>query len=207
MKTQENTAQKDWTGDTKSQLRTIGARNFAINERQSEDYYATEPKAVRLLLEMERFPKEKTIWECACGGGHLSEEMKKLGYKVYSSDCYNRGYGKIMDFLTKDKITQFEGNIITNPPYRFTSEFILRSMQILQKGNKLALFLPIRYLEGKGRRQIYTQYPPKRVYVSSGRLHCARGGDFTKSAGNAVSYAWFVWQKGHNGATELKWFN
>ena len=206
MKTREN-MKKDWTGDTKSQMRTMGARNFAVNERQSEDYYATEPKAVRFLLEMEHFSKEKPIWECACGGGHLSEEMKKHGYNVLSSDCYDRGYCTIKDFLSKDKTVDFEGNIITNPPYRFTSEFILRAMQILKNGNKLALFLPIRYLEGKGRKQIYAQYPPQTVYVSSSRLHCARGGDFTKKAGSAVSYAWFVWQKGHSGKTELKWFN
>ena len=206
-KTKTNKNKKDWKGDLQSQMTVIGASNSAVNERQNEDYYATEPKAVRLLLEIEHFPKEKTIWECACGGGHLSEEMEKLGYNVYSSDCYDRGYGEILDFLEKDKNIQFEGNIITNPPYKFTSEFILRGMQILKTGNKLALFLPIRYLEGKKRRKIYTQYPPQTVYVSSGNLSCARGGDFTKSTGNAVSYAWFVWQKGHSGATELKWFN
>ena len=25
--------------------------------------------------------------------------------------------------------------------------------------------------------------------------------------GSAVAYAWYVWQKGFNGTTELKWFN
>lgn len=57
---------KDWIGNSKSIYTTMGASNHSDKERQSEDYYATEPKATQLLLEVEQF--SPVIWECACGG-------------------------------------------------------------------------------------------------------------------------------------------
>ena len=41
----------------------IGASNHTEKERQQEDYYATEPKAMELLLEQETF--SDNVWECA----------------------------------------------------------------------------------------------------------------------------------------------
>ena len=88
---------KDWTGNHHSTFTTLGARNYAQNEREINDYYATEPKAARLLMEVENF--SPAIWECACGEGHLAKEFEKAGYKVYASDIVNRGYGSQADFL------------------------------------------------------------------------------------------------------------
>ena len=45
---------KDWTGNKQSIFTCLGARNFAQHERETNDYYATEPKAVELLLAQER---------------------------------------------------------------------------------------------------------------------------------------------------------
>lgn len=87
----------DWTGNSRSAHAILGARNYAREDRQVDDYYATEPKAAILLMEVEQF--SPMIWECACGEGHLSEEFRKAGYQVYSSDLVNRGYGNEQDFL------------------------------------------------------------------------------------------------------------
>ena len=203
---------KDWTGNHVAYSKTLGASSHADHDREQHDYYATEPKAVRLLLEIEKF--EGTIWECACGEGSLSEEMKRLGYEVYSSDLVNRGYGEQLDFLS-DKIElvlsstnkTINMNIVTNPPYRYANEFIVRALSIIKTGKKLALFLPIRYLEGKARKKIFAAYPPKKIWVSSSRLICAMNGEFDKQKGSAVSYAWFVWEKGYEGSTIIDWFN
>ena len=89
---------KDWTGNSVAYAKTLGASSHASYEREQHDYYATEPKAVRLFLEIEKF--DGKIWECACGEGSLSEEMKRLGYDVYSSDLVDRGYGEQFDFLS-----------------------------------------------------------------------------------------------------------
>lgn len=43
---------------------TLGASNHALEEREQHDYYATDPKAVELLLELEPFaPVVETCWE------------------------------------------------------------------------------------------------------------------------------------------------
>ena len=82
---------KDWTGNGNSIYKTLGASNHTDKERQQYDYYATEPKAVELLLAEETF--SPVIWECACGEGHLSKMLEKHGYEVISTDLIYRGYG------------------------------------------------------------------------------------------------------------------
>ena len=199
---------KDWKNTKQSVAVTLGTTSgkMTTENREQMDYYATDPKAVRLLLELEKF--EGKIWEAACGEGSLSEEMKRLGYEVFSTDIINRGYGdKFMDFLWFDNSEPIDMNIITNPPYRYANQFIIRAMSIIQEGKKLALFLPIRYLEGIERKEIFRQYPPKMVYVSSSRLKCALNGEFEKINSSALGFAWFVWQKGYDGETILRWFN
>ena len=97
---------KDWTGNSKSVFVCNGASNHT-EERQVDDYYATEPKALELLLEREKF--KDNVWECACGGGHLSEVLKLKGYMVISSDIVDRGYGgtRVIDFLEYSEMNSF----------------------------------------------------------------------------------------------------
>jgi hypothetical protein len=196
---------KDWTGNSRSAHAALGARNYALNERETNDYYATEPKALELLCDLETF--SPTVWECACGQGHLSEVLKNRGYKVISSDLIDRGYGcGDVDFLTCDKT--FDGDIITNPPYKYAKEFVEHALEVVTEGHKVAMFLKVQFLEGKARRKMFEKYPPKTIYVSSSRLRCAMNGDFEKYAkSNAVTYAWFIWEKGFKGDTTVRWFN
>lgn len=199
---------KDWTGNINSIYKTLGASNHTEEDREIDDFYATDPKAAELLLGLETFDK---IWECACGEGHLSKIFEKSGYQVRSSDLIDRGYGEVgIDFLSPD-ITSWDGDIITNPPYKYALEFVEKSLSIIPNGNKVAMFLKIQFLEGKARKKLFMSQPPKTVYVSSSRLLCAKNGKFGKGVGfissSAVAYAWYVWEKGFNGTTQLKWFN
>jgi len=184
----------------------IGASNHAIEERELYDFYATEPKATELLLKLEKF--DKNIWECACGMGHISKVLEKHGYNVKSTDLIDRGYGQAgVDFLSID-ILYWEGDIITNPPYKYSQEFIEKALQIIKNGNKVAMFLPIQFLEGKKRKYLFKTHPIKTVYVSSSRLNCSKNGDFEKYGFNSArDYAWFIWEKVYDGETILKWFN
>ena len=90
---------KDWIGNHKSVYATLGASNHTDKERESYDYYATEPKAMELLLKEEQF--SDTVWECACGEGHLSKVLSEHGYNVISTDLIYRGFGsrESLDFL------------------------------------------------------------------------------------------------------------
>lgn len=89
---------RDWTGNSRSAHAALGAANYALEPREVNDYYATDPRAARLLMEVETFAP--MIWECACGEGHLAREFAAAGYKVYASDLIARGYGRQQDFLT-----------------------------------------------------------------------------------------------------------
>lgn len=197
---------KDWTGNSNSIYKTLGASNHTDKERENNDYYATEPKAIKILLEQEEF---KDIWECACGEGHLAEEIKKENKLSKASDLINRGYGEIgIDFLKYSH--SWGGDIITNPPYKYAKEFCEHAIEIVRVGDKVAMFLKVQFLEGKARKKMFQKYPPKTIYVSSSRLLCAKNGKFQEmidGGGSAVSYAWFVWQKGYVGDTILKWVN
>ena len=84
---------KDWVGNS-----SIRNCNLRKQDAEAHDYYATEPKAVELLLEQEKFSPQ--VWECACGEGHISEVLKANGYNVLSSDLVDRGYGEVRDFLS-----------------------------------------------------------------------------------------------------------
>jgi hypothetical protein len=198
---------KDWKGNSNSIYKTLGASNHTEKERENDDYYATEPKAAELLLELEKF--SENIWECACGEGHLSEVFKKAGYNVLSTDLIDRGYGKGgVDFLTYDE--KWKGDIITNPPYKYAQEFIEKSLDVVEDGYKVAMFLKIQFLEGKSRKRLFERYPPKVIHVSSSRLLCAKNAEFAemiKNGGSAVAYAWYIWEKGYHGDTIIKWFN
>ena len=71
--------------------------------------------------------------------------------------------------------------------------------QLSPNGCLVAMFLPIRYTEGKARKKLFQAYPPKNCLYFNSRLKCAINGNFDAMKGSATSYAWFVWEKGHKG--------
>jgi len=180
---------KDWTGNA-----SVRNCNLRSGTAEINDYYATEPRAVELLLEKEGF--SQYIWEPACGEGHISRVLAAYGHHVESTDLIDRGYGiSGQDFLEQPYFTSFDGDIITNPPYKFAKEFVEKALEVVNPGRKVAMFLKLTFLEGKSRRKLFRDHPPKTVYVSSARLQCGKNGDFTGSC--MVAYAWYVWQKGY----------
>lgn len=194
--------------DLNSIYRTIGASNHTEGDRETNDYYATDPAAVDELLKVE--VPIHDVWECACGEGHISERLKSHGFNVVSTDLIDRGYGDgCCDFL-EAQTSPFENkafDIITNPPYKFGTEFVLKALDLIQPGQKVFMFLKLTFLEGQQRyADLFRENPPKRIYVFSRRISCMKNGN-EKYGRGAVCYAWYVWQKGHTGATEIRWVN
>ena len=183
---------------------TLGASSHSKDDREQYDYYATNPKCVEDLFERENF--SGNIWECACGEGHLSKRMLKIGsyygLNVYSSDIIDRGYGDVLDFLSID-VQEWLGDIVTNPPYKYAQEFVEKSLKIIPNENKVAMFLKLTFLEGQKRKLLFKHNPPKIVYVYSKRQECAKNGEFKGTS--AVAYCWYVWEKGFKGDTIIKW--
>ena len=140
---------------------TLGASNHSAKERQSEDFYATDPKAAELLCDVEKFSPK--IWEPACGQGHLSEVFRKRGYEVRSTDLIDRGYGEQMDFLFFNT-EPWDGDIITNPPYRLAKEFVYQALTIIRGGIRCVCFYAFSFWKGK-RGANSLRSSPRRWYM------------------------------------------
>lgn len=186
-------------------FKTLGSSNHTPDERAANDYYATDPQAVEMLLALETF--SPVIWEPACGEGHISKVLAAHGHEVISTDLIYRGFGdpEPMDFLT-ETFPDFEGDIITNPPYSAGLEFVERALETVRPGGKIAMFLKVQFLEGKRRGELFAKTPPRTIYISRSRLACAKNGNFEHTE-KAIAYAWYVWEKGFTGDPVIKWFN
>ena len=198
---------KDWVGNYNSIFKTLSASSHTDSERETHDFYATDPKALELFLDRidnDGIKLNHHIWECACGEGNLSEVLKSKGYDVYSSDLVDRNYGASgVDFLKG--IFEWKGDVLTNPPYKMALEFVKHAIELLMDGNKAIFFLKIQFLEGKERYKFFQENPPKFVYVHSERQKCAINNQFENIKSSAVCYAWFVWEKGFKGDTIVRW--
>lgn len=149
--------------DYKGIFAAIGASNHSNGEREQDDYYATDPKALELLLELEQF--DNVILEPACGEGHLSQLLIRKGYAVASRDLIDRGYGCVQDFLSDD-VKEWNGDIITNPPYKYAKQFIEKALDIIPEGHKVAMLLRIQFLEGLERKQLFENAPPHDLCIT-----------------------------------------
>lgn len=203
---------KDWTGNGNSIFKTLGASNHTEKERQNDDYYATDPIAIDKLASAFRIPE--VVWECACGEGHLSRRLIERGHQVMSSDLIDRGYGYVRyDFLKQDHLPEFMQDedccILTNPPYKYATEFAEHALELLPEGKPCILLLKTQALEGKKRwERLYRHGFLHEVHQFTERLLCAKNGDFQtmiEGGGSAVSYAWFVFRKTRCQSTKIFW--
>ena len=186
-------------------LKVMGASNHCDEERAANDYYGTNPESTRALLKVEKF--DKKILE-PCAGHHLiTNVLREAGYDVETADLVpyeGFEYDHIGNFL--DRTEKFNGDIVTNPPYGLSTEFAVKALETVTEGHKVAMFLRTLFLEGTKRyEKLFSKYPPKTVYVFMNRQVSDKNDDFNK--GSAVSYSWFVWEKGFKGTTEIKWIS
>ncbi|MCL2570659.1 MAG: NAD(P)-dependent oxidoreductase [Firmicutes bacterium] len=187
------------------------ATNATKESRQSEDFYATDPKALEIFLDalnQDGIELPQIVWECAVGMGHLADVLKRHVRTIHVSDIVERGYEgtRIKDFLQETRYG-FNGTILTNPPFKLATQFVEKGMEILKDGNMLILFLKIQFLESKARRELFRKYPPKFIYVNSERQHTAKDGNFTKynTSIGTLCFCWFVWEKGYKGEPTVRW--
>lgn len=180
----------------------LGASALSDEDRVENDFYATSPLATELLVELEAL--SHNVWEPCCGQGHIGKVLEAKGFNVTATDLVYRGYGRGGEDFLKCT-TPFNGDIVTNPPYVYAPECIIKAMELIPEGRKVCMFLKLQFLEGLIHYDLFKEYPPKTVYVSVRRIPCGRSGKFI--FGSMICYCWFVWIKGFKGTPELKWFN
>lgn len=179
-------------------------------KRVDNDYYATNPKALNMLLD--KYPIKGSCLEPCVGGGHLAEVIKsRVDKNCVCLDLVYRGYPDTIehDFLTWKSPKKFDC-IITNPPYSLGEEFIRKSLSLLKDGGTCAMFLKIQFLEGAKRKELFDKFPPKYIYVFSNRIDVWNNGNPVdpktgKRWANTMCFAWFIWEKNSTTEPVVRW--
>lgn len=175
--------------------------------RMKLDFYPTPIFATQKLLIKESF--DGGIWECACGNGAISNVLSNKGYIVKSTDINNYGFGiSGIDFLNDNSIFndsfKIADNIITNPPFNLSLEFVLQAKKYSK--NKIAMFLKTTFLEGVERYTMFQDkdYPLKCIYQFSRRVSFGKE-EGTHKNGGMMAFAWFIWDRYYQGRPYIDW--
>lgn len=195
--------EKDWTGNSSFFIQNHRKKESEVSEN---DYYSTHQNSIRSFLNIYKL-QPGLYWEPACGGGNICKVLYEFGYEGYASDLINRGFGnKTMNFLLANRLPKDDiTTIITNPPYKYSEEFLNKSMQLLPNKGECIMFLPLTFLEGKNRYNLFQIYKPKKVFIHSSRQGCSPTGEWEFKNGGARAYVWAIWEKGYNKTTVLEW--
>ncbi len=180
-------------------------------KRADNDWYSDPPMATEALLRVETFPGQS--WDPACGIGTIPNAMRGHGYDCFASDIVDRGYptAAIIDFLKDEP----EGtgidvdHIVSNPPYGIAQAWAEHALSIAS--SKIALLLPLTFLEGQRRTPWLESTPLARVHVFSWRIsmppgHLLHAGE-VKAEGGKKAFAWFVWEHGWFGPPQIRFLH
>jgi len=183
-------------------------KNFSkgnSNKRKESDFYATPKSLTREFLkatDME-WRKDCSIIDPCAGSNAIVDVLKEYGFMcVQSHDINTDG----VDFLSDNTKVDF---IITNPPYSLANEFILHAKQVVR--HKFAMLLPITYLQGSYRYNhiwLDKQFPLEAIYVFNRfPMLCDTVREDGKFSTGMSCYAFYVWNKNHEGKPEINWID
>jgi hypothetical protein len=169
------------------------------------DYFPTPPWATRALCEFLRrdgaIDRGTSVWEPACGAGHMSRPLAEYFAKVWSSDVEDRGFGEVRDFLWPGDDPRADW-IVTNPPFRLADQFALKALNSGAAG--VALLTRTVFVEGAGRFwDLFHPHPPSDILQFSERVPMVKD-KLDEDASTATAYAWIVW-RGHPQETRFRW--
>jgi hypothetical protein len=167
---------------------------------RGNDLYQTPPGAVEALLRVERLPLK--IWEPCCGPGSIVNVLRAHGHEVCASDLNNYAvpitthWG--VDFLMERKAPNGAQCILTNPPYSLATEFVKHALELCPR---VIMLLRLEFMAAAKRKHLI----PKalRIHVFTRRLVMHRHGWTGKKASPRDNHAWYVFDAGHNGPTQL----
>ena len=200
---------KDWIGNNKSTYSTLGANNHSDTVRAKNDFYATDPIALKSLIDDCGVKFSSTVLEPCAGNGHLSEVLKEYGYDVISKDLEQREYplDGTWDFLKTGE--KYDCDIVTNPPYKYAEDFVVKGLDMIPQDKSVYVFVKLQFLEGKSRRiSLYNNKYLRQVWVSTKRIKCGLNGDFSSISSSAVCYAWMRFSKSDKDKkATIEWFN
>ena len=194
-------------------VKSTGGHSSASGNRDRArrlDGYHTPRVAVETLLRAERLSPR--VWEPANGFSRVSRVLRESGRDVFTSDvhAWHAGTERVANFLAERRLpSRFreEGcDIVTNPPFVLAREFAEHALSLQHRGDKCCLLLRLQFIEGNKRLDLFRRGQLRRVHAYSFRLPRMHAFGYRGSkGGSAIAFAWFVFQKGYRGPTELRW--
>lgn len=177
-----------------------GNKRAPLSER-GHDLYETPDVAVHALMEVEDLPME--IWEPACGPGRIVNVLRGAGRKVHATDLVDYGCPDSesgIDFLM-ERVPRAP-TILTNPPFKLAGEFAAHALKLCPT---VIMLLRLAFIESVRRSNVLDHGDLHKVYVFANRLPMMhRAGWEGRKANSGMAFAWFVWDRHHNGPTELR---
>jgi hypothetical protein len=176
--------------------------------RAAYEFYPTPPEATRALLSVERF--DGSIWEPACGEGHIAKALTTAGYDVVSTDLVDYGFGMPeRDFLAERE--PLAKHIVTNPPYGkgLADAFVKHALKLTAKtSGNVAMLMALQSLCHPLRHDFWTQHAPAILYGLDD-CTCWPYGDPSRATTTIAKqrYVWAVWKHAHSGPTEFRWLS
>ena len=160
------------------------------------DFYPTPPWAGRAVGHFLRDldPQARTVWEPACGEGHLAHGLADAFDTVFSSDVHDHGAGQVIDFLDPfaAKVGPFDW-VVTNPPFNAAASFARLGWNRARRG--VALLCRSAFEESIGRHDLFHGRAPatmKVVFTDRASMHL---GAYKPKKGSAALYSLFIWCK------------
>ena len=159
------------------------------------DFFPTAPWSTRAFVQyvLPLLAPEpiRSVWDPACGEGHMAEVLRETIPAAHASDVfdYGRGY-RVSDFLAPDASAPTVDAIVTNPPFNAAVDFALRALDLAPI---VALLCRVTWLEGAGRYERLFKLRPVTVfapYVERVPMHRGR---WEPNGTTATAYAWFCW--------------
>jgi hypothetical protein len=165
--------------------------NIKRNAENPRDFHPTPKHVTEALIARERF--RGLILEPASGDGAIIRALRKAGYDVAGTDIVEG-----TDFLKTRKPV---ANVVTNPPYSegLADKFCRHALAIAKR--KVAMLLPMWFLGGVQRHDLFTQQPLRAIYIFSRRPTFGPLQDSHTPFGNF----WAVWEKGYKGKPRIEW--
>jgi predicted RNA methylase len=201
-----------------------GARSLMASRQEaidSLDFFPTPPWATRALVE-DVLPQlgvslaDATVWEPACGEGHISGVLQEYTGKVGATDVFDYsvegrsapGWIGGHDFLggdlaatswVKSGLYDLFPNadwVITNPPFDAKAvAFVQKALEVAKVG--VAMFFRSQWaVEGVERYDaVFRDHPPTLPAWFVERVNLCKG-RWDPDGSTATAYCWLVWLKG-----------
>jgi hypothetical protein len=144
-----------------------------------------------------------TVWEPACGDGHMAEALRQHCVRVYASDIVDHGgwQDEALDFLSdqEPRLERPPDLICTNPPFgqggRLATAFIEAGLRRIRICGMLALLLPCDFDSAKTRAGYFGDCPSFVGKIAlRKRVVWFQRSDGIREAPKENS-AWFLWQR------------